>query len=159
MLGQQLDSIYRQARTVYVGRSNYPERRLLEHWSLRQRPRLCVLTWTSEWAEAAFLERWLIRRIQRLPKGSNADTASSGRWEGAWNCVYLSWEQKTGEDASLLPSSSVVRGLDDGARLAPIREPWPGRAVHLVAGLPTDEAAEVVRALQVRRRHRAPRRH
>ena len=131
-----VDQIYPEARTLYLGRSNYPERRLLEHRVRRDRPQMAILHWTSDWAEIAFLEEWLIGHYQSARKSVNKVKESAGKWRGPWNCLYLSWAWKN--EASRLPSSDV-EFLNDGLRIAPDTT-WPGTTQLISCRLEVDEA-------------------
>lgn len=92
-----------ESQRIYVGRTNYPERRLLEHFTRdrehkdekrkypdRARDYLAVLHWSGSWREIDKLERCLIERTRR-PKQMNKDPHSKGDWYGNWCCVYVSW--------------------------------------------------------------------
>lgn len=117
---------YEDASSFYVGRTNFPEARLLEHFlktdgDLR---RMAVLHWSACQKETAALEIRLIKRFEpgtnRL-KGRNADPGSGGGFSGSWNCVYVAWVPRA-RDRSIKPNEfREVSSLDANVRM------WPER--------------------------------
>jgi predicted GIY-YIG superfamily endonuclease len=91
------------AVVAYVGRSNSPERRLLQHFTgqgvsktvrkhPQQRDRLSVIHWTGSWREAAMVEDHLIKHSSAKPGLAdllNSPAEGWGRFSGPWNCVYV----------------------------------------------------------------------
>lgn len=96
-LEEVLEFIGRGATSIYVGRSNYPERRLLEHLRDREHDKLSVLHWSANRFEIEDVEKILIAYTKRrFPlKGENRDDESSGRLSGPWNAAYVSWKEKS----------------------------------------------------------------
>jgi predicted GIY-YIG superfamily endonuclease len=96
------------AVVAYVGRSNSPERRLLQHFTgqgvsktvrkhPQQRDRLSVIHWTGRWREAAMVEDHLIKHSSAKPGLAdllNSPAEGWGRFSGPWNCVYVNWAAK-----------------------------------------------------------------
>ena len=86
------------AASIYVGRTNYPERRLLQHLANADRghDRLAVLHWAGTPAEAEEIEKFVICVVKKRfkLKGMNESDDSDGRWSGPWNAVYASWREK-----------------------------------------------------------------
>ncbi len=151
------DRLYPLARSLYVGRSNYPERRLIEHWHRSGREQLALLYWSGERAEIEFLESWLISHYGQRRKGVNLAHDSGGRWTGLWNCVYLSWTWKNGANPPPDLRGQPVRELDDGRRLVPARNPWPGPATYLAAAMAQEVAASELQRLKANRSARRAR--
>jgi hypothetical protein len=163
-----IDEIDAVAHQLYIGRSNYPERRLLEHfsspdkirhgetWASEVAPnRLSVLHWSASWQEVADLEKSLIAEYQRRGKLKllNADAESWGRWDGAWNCLYVLWAGKRSVKSDTLPRAKTVEHLQ-WASIQPDRAQWRIPPQHLTVGdaLGTPEAAKhEVAALSERR--------
>lgn len=135
-----VQGIRRQADAVYVGRSNYPERRLLEHFTGRSvskklrgaavlRDRLTVLHWTGSWREAAMVEEYLIRQSPAatgLPDLLNSDAESWGSFSGPWNCVYVSWAAGAAHN---VPSATPVQHLH-----GPLRPPQEAIRIDFIVG-------------------------
>lgn len=85
------------AASLYIGRTNYPERRLLEHVVERGHDRLAVLHWSAHRDEIREVEEALIAYVKRKfpKKGTNMGDQSSGRKSGPWYAIYISWREKT----------------------------------------------------------------
>ncbi len=124
-LGEQLvtavENVYPDAARIYLGRTNYPERRLLEHRVKFGLKRLAVLHWAGCKDEIAEVEEWLIASFKGERKLENTSDASEGGWYGHWNCVYVAWRPKEG--AARWPGTAFERvsELDLGHRLVPDR--------------------------------------
>jgi len=139
--------LYREAREIYVGRSNDPERRLLEHLVEYERDHLAVLHWSSDQAEIEKLETELIELTSRYSKQANLEGASRGSWRGQWNCVYVAWCWKN--------SSRGLPGLRfrkvDGLyhpRLVPDCTRFPKEPDFLRATVSPGQAARILEELQ-----------
>lgn len=163
-----IDEIDALAHQFYVGRSNFPERRLLEHfsrpekiqrgetWATEVTPnRLSVLHWSASWQEIADLEIAVIAEDQRRGKLKllNADAESWGRWDGAWNCLYVLWAAKRNVLPDALPPAKPVDHLHWSV-VQPDQGQWRRAPVHLRVGdaIATPEAAgHEVGALSERR--------
>jgi len=118
-LERQLTPLARRASKLYVGRTNYPERRLLQHLVKRGTDRMAVLHWAADWDVVARIETHLIEFAGKWEgKIKNASVDSTGRWSGAWNCVYLVWEDKASVSNGSKPFSSF-RELDATTRICP----------------------------------------
>lgn len=64
----QVDDVLGVASKLYLGRTDFPERRLLEHFVSSKRDFLLVLHWTANWAEAKEFEEGLIRAFKQDSK-------------------------------------------------------------------------------------------
>lgn len=92
-----IDRLYIGARQIYIGRTNHPQRRLLEHAIEPARnTNLSVLAWSRDWREVAVLEEALVARFSGRGKATNIDRASDGRFRAEWNCLYCNWAPKNG---------------------------------------------------------------
>lgn len=128
-LAADVDTLYHGARAVYVGRTNHPQRRLLEHaLEPAGHTHLSVLWWSEDWRAVAAMERALVTHLVGRGKGSNIDRESDGKWRAAWNCIYVLWTPKNG--ARLVgPVQSVDRLVSMPSRHAALTEP-----VHFALG-------------------------
>lgn len=141
-LNEWISGIMDVAQAVYLGRTNHPERRLLEHHHAEGRDHLAVLHWASDWAEAAAVEELVIREFRHKAKLKNISPDADGRFSGAWNCVYVSWTWK----ASLVPprrGATPVSGLCWRKRLWPDPS-LPLRPELLMTRLSREEAGALV---------------
>ncbi len=116
--------LYPEVHHLYVGRSNYPERRLLQHfagkstvdptkdWSRdRRREYMAVLHWSGSWRETAWVEERLIKLNDGL-KVVNDSPESWGNWSGAWNCVYVCWAYKQSATPVAFAETHPLEHLD-----------------------------------------------
>ena len=108
-----VEPIVGKARSFYIGRSSFPERRLLEHFRDGGRNHMAVLHWSSSAGETAKLEECLIAEAKGAYRGktANKDRASSGRWEGPWHAVYASWSWKNAVPPENRFRGNLVRSL------------------------------------------------
>ncbi len=84
-----IDEITPESREFYIGRTNYPERRLLEHALFFGRTKLTVLHWAAEWDEIDYLESLFIERHQGR-KSKNQTDEATGKKSGSFNaCTSL----------------------------------------------------------------------
>lgn len=133
------------ASSVYVGRTNYPERRMLEHLRERNHDRLAVLHWTANRHEMKDVEEALIAHVKKTYplKGDNRDDESSGGKSGPWYAIYVSWREKA--KAREIPVRwRVVTHLDE----VPLA-PTPGFmefASFLRAGVRAEQVSEIIEA-------------
>lgn len=116
-----VDRIYPDAQAVYVGRTNYPELRLLELREQKGSTRMAVLHWASCRHEAAVVESHLIEACMGRAKVTNASAKSSGGWFGHWNCIYLVWHPRRGASESERTAFGRVEHLDRGHCIVPTR--------------------------------------
>jgi hypothetical protein len=116
-----IERFYGRARDIYIGRSHYPEKRLLQHRSKKDLDHLAVLHWAGDRAEIEELETSLIRAFRERLKTLNRIGDSDGRWSGHWYCVYVAWAEKERAGAWPWTRRTPVRHLDYGHRLAPDR--------------------------------------
>jgi hypothetical protein len=155
-LARRIDEIDPLARQLYIGRTNYPERRLLEHYR-EGRDHLAVLHWSPSWRECAQIEEQLIAefRARGKVKLENEAEDSSGKWSGPWNCIYLSWEaNKKSAGAPRLSAGELVEHLH-WAQVQPDAGLWERGPQDLRVGGSIStllHAAAEIEALDARRR-------
>ncbi len=94
-LGELTAWIGRGAASLYVGRTNYPERRLLTHFADKDHDRFAILHWTAHRYEIEAIEKSLIEVVKTKfsKKGKNKSSDSEGKRSGPWNAVYVSWRE------------------------------------------------------------------
>ncbi len=93
---------------IYIGRTGFPERRLLEH-ALAERDHLLLLHWAASWPEAEEFETRLIESCSHLNRIENETTESAGRFTSPWNAIYVSFRLKHRVHA--LPGTQEVTRL------------------------------------------------
>ncbi len=119
-LSRRIEEVRKRARVAYLGRSHFPEQRLIEHRaSEKMLTRLTVLHWAADWDEIEYLETWAIKNHPKRRKGLNKSRNSKGGLFGPWNCLYLAWTPKKGEKRRSLRESRLVTRLDWSRRLWP----------------------------------------
>lgn len=145
-LEETIKHIYGAASTVYIGRSHYPEQRLLYHRKddrLGNNDHMAVLHWSGDPEEIMQLETRLIANNHGRLKLKNDCLESKGRVVGMWHCVYVVWRWK--KDSDKWPGFSDVDALDLGRRLAPVRHSNLGRnPEYLRTRLAPDRAAAIL---------------
>ncbi len=109
---KNINSIKAKSEKFYIGRTNYPERRLLEHALESERTNLTVLHWAVDKDEIRYLEKFF---IERHPDSENEDSESFGSAVGAFNALYVSWEEKSSKNIK----GGEVEDLDAANRLWP----------------------------------------
>lgn len=113
-LSEDIDEVveadYRMARGVYIGRTCFPERRLLEHTVEKGLTVLRVLYWCDLPQEAKDLESALLERFEGMRKVLNKSTLSDGRMKtNTLNAVYAAWTPKNG---ATKPKGRKVMSID-----------------------------------------------
>lgn len=116
-LFQIVKEIKPKCRSMYIGRTNCPERRLMEHCMKKSDYHMILLHWTADWSEVMAMEECLIARSAKFAKLENEIGDSSGNIYGNWQCLYLrvQWMKgasrsfKTTEIGSLSPDMLSVR--------------------------------------------------
>ncbi|MBK8409902.1 MAG: hypothetical protein IPL19_18225 [Sandaracinaceae bacterium] len=127
-LEDTLKHIYAAASTVYIGRSHYPEQRLLYHRQdadLGNNDHMAVLHWAGDPEEIMQLEERLIANNHGRLKLKNDSLESKGSVVGKWHCIYVAWRWK--KDCDKWPGFTDVVDLDLGRRLPPSRHHVLGR--------------------------------
>jgi len=142
-----LDAVAEVSADVYVGRSAYPERRLLEHVrdsGSRPRCNLAVLNWTCDWGETEALEKRVIRAANArfTMKGKNRSKDSDGKWRSDWNCVYIAWIPKANGGSLTRWPVVTVTDLDPSRRLVPRRGLYPFQPIRLVTSVEPEQASD-----------------
>jgi hypothetical protein len=152
-----IEPIAREAREIYIGRSNDPERRLLEHYEQSGRDLMAVLHWSSDQEEIEIIEKELIERTSRFRKQANESSKPHGSWYGHWNAVYLSWMWRAASRG--LPSLRFknVDGLYH-PRLLPDCGRCPKPPDYLRATLSPEDATRILDELDEARAERRLRR-
>lgn len=129
------------ASTLYLGRTGFPERRLLEHQAAHGRDHLVVIHWAASWPEAEHFEELIIDRFRKFTRLQNIDDASSGRHGSPWNALYLSFALK--QSVARLPAALDVSDLHWRHRLWPNPQ-TPAPPVLIRTPLTKAAAAEVL---------------
>lgn len=134
------------ASGVYVGRSAYPERRLLQHLQKDGRERLSILHWASSLEEAETFETEIHRIVRDISDQHQPRTG--GRFSRCHHAIYVSWTASYAFPASQLGHHAVSRNLM-GARQWPA-PPSRFETVHLLCAMSPDEARRSLAALDER---------
>lgn len=141
--GERMEDVLAIASTVYLGRTGFPERRLLEHQRDHGRDHLMVMHWAASWPEAEVFESAIINRFDHLARLQNATKESVGRHGSPWNAVYVSFGLKRGVQG--LPSAMDVAELHWRMRVWP--DPMiPAKPVLLRTRLTSAAAGLVLEA-------------
>lgn len=145
-LWRSVVTIGREAKALYVGRSCYPARRLLEHRQEKGLKNLAVLYWASDWNEIDLVEEEIIRRSCEKWDGKlhNISSDSAGRHSGAWNALYVAWSRKRG--GKRIPSEHIVGALHHSERLWPFEESSKAPPVVLSTSVSKDQALQLLGA-------------
>lgn len=133
-----VDEVLKLAGRAYVGRTNFPERRLLEHMAGAGRNKLFAVHWTDDRDEVAEMETSLIGRYQHLYKVENEALDARGRFGVPPYAVYVSWVWRTG-----VAQVQTIGGLS--AKVVNAVPDQPGRSRFLRTELDRFEAAAAVR--------------
>ena len=142
-----MDEIYPEAKEIYIGRTNYPEKRLLEHFIRSDRNHLSVIHWASSMQEIADIEEYFIKECQSRLKAANKDPLSDGKIYGEYNCLYISWSEKSkskwDSEQYEIPIIKIDGSwqLDDGFRIFP-EMPGEFETIHLIAPYSKSTALE-----------------
>jgi hypothetical protein len=119
-----VDEVLGLAGRAYVGRTNFPERRLLEHMAGAGRNKLFAVYWTDDRGEVGAMETALIQRCQHLYKVENEALDARGRYGMAPYAVYVSWVWRAG-----VPQVQAIGGLT--AKIVNGVPDQPGRSRYL----------------------------
>lgn len=117
-----IQAILAHAVRGYIGRTNHPERRLIEHMALDGRNKLFTLHWASDVDDIAVLERTMLARF--ADKLENAAQDARGRRGTGPNALYISWVWARG-----LRNTTTVNGVAPRAIVQIPDEP-EGLAFH-----------------------------
>jgi len=126
------------ASTPYVGRTAFPERRLLQHLSESGRERLSIVHWADSLEEAEDFEQRISQRVR--PRSD--DGGRSGRFSRGHHAVYLSWRQLRSPSCGQLDANVEVRELP-GLRCWPTPAPQ-FHTVHLISHLDGRRAESIL---------------
>ena len=90
-LFQIVKEIKPKCRSMYIGRTNCPERRLMEHCKKESETdyHMILLHWTPDWSEVMAMEECLIELSTKYGKLKNEIGDSLGNIYGNWQCLYL----------------------------------------------------------------------
>lgn len=138
----------RAAQGVYVGRTAYPERRLLEHLQKDGRDRLSILHWAASLEEAEDFERWILRLVK--DRSDQGDPRAGGRFARCHHAIYLSWTPSSTFPANQLVHHALVTELM-GARQWPA-PPSRFETVHLWCPVSSDQTDGILDGLAERER-------
>jgi hypothetical protein len=136
------------AKGVYVGRTAFPERRLLEHLQKDRRERLSILHWAGSLEEAEAFEIKIHDLVKDL--SHQEQPRAGGRFSRCHHAVYLSWSPRSTSSADHLAHQALVTDLL-GARQWPA-PPSRFEAVHLWCPISPGEADEILLDLDERER-------
>lgn len=112
------------SKRAYIGRTNFPERRLLQHMASAGRNKLFSVCWCDSDSEAVTVEESLLAEFGDLLKVENAALDSRGRWGEPPHAVYVSWVWRVG-----VPQETNISGLS--AKLVDEVPLLPGRSRFL----------------------------
>ena len=103
-LQKVINEIAEECRSIYIGRTNCPERRLMEHCKKKKNFQMILLHWTPDWSEVMAMEECLIEltRENRKLENKSGDSMAMGEMYGTWQCLYLRVEWKHDADQSRL---------------------------------------------------------
>ena len=135
--------IVKASKTFYIGRTSYPERRLLEHLNKYELDQMVILHWAGDWDESDTLEEWLIEEFKRFSRCLNDSDCSHGKHSSPWNCVYIAYTLKSSD--ALCQKPNLITDLDTGKRQWPIKG-CPMKPVYLKANVGTAEASKILDA-------------
>ncbi len=138
---QLIHEIATVADAYYIGRTNWPEKRLLGHRAESGRQHLAVLQWASSIPWVRGLEIEMIKMFRGKKGNENVGADSDGGLWGRWNCVYVAW------NGDRLPPSCDGHGVHhvlhlDGPDVPPHHEE---RLDVFHTSLSRSEAASLVR--------------
>lgn len=150
-VAESLAIVLTAASAIYLGRSSFPERRLLEHRARKGLDHMVVLHWCASHDEVAWLEEEFIAACRKYARLRNISGESEGRFTSPWNALYVTFTTKHGHRMDHRSWSKV-------AELHPSRRLWPDRGVvrepvPLYTPLTPGEAAETLR--EFKEQHRA----
>jgi hypothetical protein len=148
------------AVALYVGRTAFPERRLLEHLFDSRRDRLSILHWADSLEEAEVFERSIFKLVGNTGKTDQDEPRMRGRFSRGHHAIYISWNSRSapvGAEQRLEPFVTTLPG----------QRRWPVptstfQVDHLWSPLDTYQAKEVLnrfddretRYLERRRAHK-----
>jgi hypothetical protein len=132
------------AEGVYVGRSAFPERRLLEHLEKKGLDRLSVLHWAGSLEEAESFERRIHGEVKDLT--NQEPPRAEGQFARCHHAIYLSWTAKSAFPANQLVHHALITELM-GARQWPA-PPSRFETVHLWCPVQRDQARWILDALK-----------
>ena len=132
-----IDAVLGKAKRAYIGRSNFPERRLLEHMAESKRNKLLSVYWANSKEEAKAAEEALIKKYGNRLKLENKAPDARGRWGLPPHAVYISWVWSAG-NAQETPIQRLT------AKLVNELPAEPGRSRYLRTELSDREAEQAL---------------
>ena len=137
-------AVKKDAPELYIGRTHWPERRLVSHRYKKGYDHMCVLHWASDREEAVKLEADLIKTLHEcLFRTRTSKSGPGGPLVGEWHALYLAWESRgRGQLPTTFEKQEVVT-LDYGNRLLPATTLGRGTAHVLWTPLDAKRAGEV----------------
>jgi len=134
------------AQGVYVGRSAYPERRLLEHLMKDKRDRLSILHWASSLEEAEAFEIKIHKIVEDI--SDQTQPRAGGRFARCHHAIYISWTARSGFPADQLVHHTLVTELMTARQ-------WPAppsrfETAHLWCPMTSDDAENILADLAER---------
>lgn len=99
-LQKVVNEIAEECRSIYIGRTNCPERRLMEHCKKKSKTdyHMILLHWTPDWSEVMAMEECLIELTRENRNLENKSGDSMGDMYGTWQCLYLRVQWKSTPD-------------------------------------------------------------
>jgi hypothetical protein len=130
------------ARKPYVGRTAFPERRLLQHLVERQRDRLSILHWADSLEEAETFERGIFELVRQGAETDQKEPRMQGKFSRGHHAIYVSWNSGSSSTAREQRSEFLVTTL-------PGQRNWPVsastfEAKHLISPLHPYQAKRVL---------------
>jgi hypothetical protein len=141
----QIDEVLGLSRELYVGRTCFPERRLLEHFHNTGRPYLGIIEWVCGKNEAKVKELELITKIGlRTVKIKNDpdDDESRGKISSHWNCIFISFSLKN--SAPRISIDRSVKEIRNDMRLWPDTNVQESNIMTLFCDVTKDNARKLV---------------
>jgi hypothetical protein len=143
----ELAAIHDIAHEIYVGRTAFPERRLLQHLDSDGRDWLSILHWADSLEDAETMEQWVLERVRNSPKLAQQQLRRGGKFSRSFHAIYVSWTR------------DVLRQEPDGPQFRVAELPgdrrWPSRAAefgveHLRSASSRAQAAAALRRFEER---------
>ena len=135
------------AHEIYVGRTAFPERRLLRHLDSDGRAWLSILHWTDSLEDAETMEEWVFERVRHSPKIAQQQLRRGGKFSRSFHAIYVSW------------TPDALRKEPDGPQFRVEELPgdrrWPSRGAefsveHLHSASSRAQAAAALRRFEER---------
>lgn len=117
-IARNVARIEKMATDPYVGRTVFPERRILQHLIENGRDRLSVLHWADSLEEAELFEKDIFKLVQN--NSSQAAPRTGGGFSRGHQAIYLSWRLNGGSPQGAPPCDELLIETLPGRRLWPV---------------------------------------